>query len=139
MADTARMRGASHDTGAAPGSVEQQLLRSTEPPAFNLLDEPWIPCVFLGSGALQELGLRDTLVRAHEIRAIVDPSPLVTVALHRLLLAVLHRVFGPLNAAAWARLWEQERLDECVEEMKRLLDARLQAVRAAAATQQSLA
>lgn len=29
-------------------------------------------------------------------------------------------------------------INECVEEMKRLLDARLQAVRAAAATRQSL-
>jgi CRISPR system Cascade subunit CasA len=34
------------------------------------------------------------------------------VALHRLLLAVLHRVFGPESRQAWSRLWRQGRWDE---------------------------
>jgi len=72
---------------------------------FNLLESPWIPCT-LRDGTPVELGLRDTLVRAHEVRELHGESPLVTVSLHRLLLAVLHRVFqGPANWTAWDKLW----------------------------------
>ncbi|MBX5446268.1 type I-E CRISPR-associated protein Cse1/CasA [Sphaerobacter sp.] len=74
---------------------------------FNLLDRPWIPCMRAADGAWEELSLRDVLVRAHELREIVDPSPLVTVSLHRLLLAFLHRVFGPASIDEWAALWER--------------------------------
>ena len=52
---------------------------------FNLLDEGWIPCV-MNTGPVEELGIRDTLLRAGRIRRISDPSPLITISLHRLLL-----------------------------------------------------
>lgn len=61
-------------------------------PEFNLVDQSWIPCLLRDGGKPQELSLRDTLIGAHEIRELCDDSPLVTVSLHRLLLAVLHRV-----------------------------------------------
>lgn len=78
-------------------------------PSFNLIDEPWIPCVDL-QGRSMELGIRDALVRAHELRELFDPSPLVTVALHRLLLAVLHRsLMGPSSLLEWISLWNQGR------------------------------
>lgn len=74
--------------------------------SFNLVDEGWIPCRKEAvSGEITLLGLRDTLIRAHEFAELTDPSPLVTVAIHRLLLAVLHRNFGPKDADAWAVLW----------------------------------
>tara|TARA_R110002072_G_scaffold302354_1_gene484883 strand:- start:61570 stop:63231 length:1662 start_codon:yes stop_codon:yes gene_type:complete len=74
-------------------------------PTFNLIDEPWIPCV-TSTGERQLLGLESTLVRAHEMWEIYDDSPLVTVTLHRLLLAVLHHLLqGPENMAAWSKLW----------------------------------
>lgn len=76
-------------------------------PSFNLVDEPWIPCLMAETGRTEELGLATTLIRAPAVREIVDPSPLVTVALHRLLLAILHRVFGPKNAGEWAELWSR--------------------------------
>jgi CRISPR system Cascade subunit CasA len=57
---------------------------------FNLIDEKWIPVRFPG-GVRDELGIRDTLLRAGEIAAIEDPSPLVVAALHRFLLAILYR------------------------------------------------
>src|SRR5450756_512742 len=79
-------------------------------PRFNLIDEPWIPCL-TREGEYRELGLRETLVGAADLREVVDPSPLVTVALHRLLLAVLHRVFGPKDREAWAALWRAECFD----------------------------
>ena len=80
------------------------------PNNFNLVDEPWLPVVW-GDGTAREVGLRDALVRAHEIRELVDGSPLVTVSLHRLLLAILHRNFGPKSFEDWKDLWRGARWD----------------------------
>jgi CRISPR system Cascade subunit CasA len=67
--------------------------------SFNLLDNPFIPCIRL-DGKTVEYGLRDTLVKAHEIAELRDDSPLVTIALHRLLLGILHRCYrGPQTSA----------------------------------------
>ncbi len=79
--------------------------------SFNLVDSPWIPCVTL-KGDPVELGLMDTLIKAHELREIADPSPLIVASLHRLALAVLHRVFGPTNHTAWGELWRAGRWPE---------------------------
>ncbi len=78
---------------------------------FNLLDEPWVPCV-TADGSAQELSLADALLRAHEVRELFDESPLVTVALHRLLLAILHRNFGPASIGEWFQLWQRGRWNE---------------------------
>ena len=73
-------------------------------PEFNLIDEPWIPCIDR-EGQSQEYGIRDTLGRAHELREILDDSPLVTATLHRFLLAILYRInIGPHDFADWKRL-----------------------------------
>lgn len=77
---------------------------------FNLLREPWLPCLS-PDGASRELGIRETLARAHELAELRDPSPLVTAALHRLLLALLHRVFGPSSQKEWKKLWDAGRFD----------------------------
>lgn len=84
----------------------------TDPrPTFDLVSEPWIPCVE-SSGRVVELGLRDVIGRAHELRAVADPSPLATFALHRLLLALVHRVVeGPGTVADWRHIWEAGRFD----------------------------
>ena len=64
---------------------------------FNLIDEKWIP-VRYPDGTRDELGIRDTLLKAKEITAIEDPSPLVVAALYRFLLAVLYRALeGPTD------------------------------------------
>ena len=71
---------------------------------FNLLDDPWIPCA-MRDRPVQELGLRAVLAQAQEIAEIVEASPLVVAALHRLLLAVIHRVAdGPKGPDAWHAL-----------------------------------
>lgn len=74
---------------------------------FHLVEEPWLPCV-RPDGEPVELGLREAVVRAHELREVFDPSPLVTISIHRLLLAILHRaVKGPRNVSAWSAIWER--------------------------------
>ncbi len=78
--------------------------------SFNLLDEAWIPAVMAG-GEPRELSLRDALIEADRAQEIFDASPLVTAALHRLLLAVLWRVFPLRSLAEWKTLWQARRFD----------------------------
>jgi len=78
--------------------------------SFDLLQAPWIPCM-QADGVPVKMGLRDTLAQAHNLRELHGESPLVTAALYRLLLAVLHRVFGPAGYAEWAGLWQARRWD----------------------------
>lgn len=73
---------------------------------FNLVSEPWIPCE-LSTGGRSDRSLADTLTHAHELRSIQDQSPLVTASLHRLLLAVLHRCFGPADIEEWKALYKR--------------------------------
>ena len=75
-------------------------------PSFNLVHEPWLPVLYTGEPLSREVSLFEALRDAHRIRELADPSPLVTAALHRLLLAVLHRVYGPATDDDWAALWE---------------------------------
>jgi CRISPR system Cascade subunit CasA len=64
---------------------------------FNLIDEPWIPCVPIRGGVVVERSILEVLTNASAYREIYDNSPLVTVSLHRLLLAILYRACGPRN------------------------------------------
>ena len=64
---------------------------------YNLIDEKWIPIRDL-AGERKELGILDVLTNAESLAVIEDPSPLVTAALHRFLLAVLYRALkGPCD------------------------------------------
>ncbi len=78
--------------------------------SFNLLDRPWIPCI-TGPGTIEALSIRETLTRAHDLRAISHHSPLVPVSVLRVLLAILHRVHGPKDAAEWTALWEKGKFE----------------------------
>lgn len=71
---------------------------------FNLVDRPWIPCVTM-NGRSVHVGLRDLLRKTHDLVEIRSESPLETVSIYRLVLAILHRVFGPRNRDEWASLW----------------------------------
>ncbi|WP_243092889.1 type I-E CRISPR-associated protein Cse1/CasA [Thermus hydrothermalis] len=64
---------------------------------FNLLEEPWIPV--LEGGQVREVSLREALLQAHRITRIETASPLEEAALHRLLLAILHRALPPVKDA----------------------------------------
>jgi len=79
-------------------------------PSFDLIAQPWLPCVRL-DGEPVRLGLYDALTQAHTLRELQGEIPLSTAALHRLLLAILHRNFGPKDRKAWASLWRAGRWD----------------------------
>ncbi|MBS3933334.1 MAG: type I-E CRISPR-associated protein Cse1/CasA [Truepera sp.] len=66
-------------------------------PIFNLITEPWIPV--RDGGNLTMVSLEQALLEGHRFNRLEDPSPLVTTALHRLMLAVLHRALqGPVDS-----------------------------------------
>lgn len=78
----------------------------SESASFNLIDQPWIPCLRPGTRQPELFGLRDLLTQAHTLREIYADSPLVTVSLYRLCLAVLHAALrGPKNRNEWSALW----------------------------------
>jgi CRISPR system Cascade subunit CasA len=78
---------------------------------FDLASQPWIP-VLRSDGRPDLVGIREALAAAPEILAVDASSPLVTAALHRLLLAVLHRVIaGPADAEDWDAVWSAGRFD----------------------------
>ena len=56
-------------------------------------------------------GLREVLGNAHHVREIEGDTPLVSAALHRLLIAIVHRNVEVDSVEAWAALWEVGRLD----------------------------
>lgn len=82
-------------------------MNSPPAPTFNLLHEPWIPVRHLDGSPVREVGLRELLLRTRNFGRIDDSSPLVTVALLRLSLALLHRALrGPRTveeATEWFR------------------------------------
>lgn len=79
---------------------------------FNLIDEPWVPCV-LKDGQTLDLGLGDVLRRAPEIVSLAEASPLRTICLYRLLLALTHRVIdGPKDDDAWRKAAERGRFPD---------------------------
>jgi CRISPR system Cascade subunit CasA len=96
------MSGTGLSLGKEVGSLEAK---------FNLVEEPWIPV--LKDGRVVEVGIREALLRAHELTRIETPSPLEEAALHRLLLAVLHRaLMGPRRLEDVLDWWRDRRFPE---------------------------
>ncbi|MBE7467831.1 MAG: type I-E CRISPR-associated protein Cse1/CasA [Anaerolineae bacterium] len=73
-------------------------------PSFNLWTEAWISVERPGGG-LEALNLWQTLSEAHLIRALYEPSPLVVVAIHRLLVAILQAALRPQQPSDLAQIW----------------------------------
>lgn len=83
--------------------------------SFDLIREPWIPTIH-PDGTRTYLGLAETLTRAHEISAVYDPAPVVTLALHRVLIALLGRIYPVENRTAWHELAQRSHLDPALIE-----------------------
>ena len=73
--------------------------------SYNLVDEPWIPCVLL-SGEPISMGFKELFLRAHELRGFDIENPLAEASLIRVILAVAHRVVdGPREDKEWRALY----------------------------------
>jgi len=80
--------------------------------SFSLLSEPWIPLV--SKAGQRHLGsLRDALLDPHKWRGIDGASPIETLSLYRLLLAISHRAIGPDPDPRVALLdsWPRQKLE----------------------------
>jgi CRISPR system Cascade subunit CasA len=78
--------------------------------SFDLTTSPWIRCAEL-DGRTTDCNLIGVFERAPTLRGLANESPLVNAAIRRLLLAILHRCFGPADDAAWQELWERRGFD----------------------------
>lgn len=79
---------------------------------YDLSKERWIPVVKM-NGDREELGMRDTLVRAHEIRELYSNSPVETITINRLLLAVSLHIFSETaERKGWKQIFRSGRFDE---------------------------
>jgi CRISPR system Cascade subunit CasA len=87
----------------------------TERASFNLLDQPWIPVTLVG-GQVCSVSLLDIARSAKDYLSIGHSDPLIAVAVHRLVLAFLHRALDGPKSAREAGIWyergfSQERID----------------------------
>ncbi|NEG54823.1 type I-E CRISPR-associated protein Cse1/CasA [Bifidobacterium sp. SMA15] len=88
---------------------------------FNLLDEPWMPCVLV-DGDVKEFSIRDVLGKAASIRSISGDLPQQTIPLERLLLAILYCAYCDPEAGRgrmrdeWRRMWDRASFDADVLE-----------------------
>lgn len=80
-------------------------------PSFNLWTESWITAEG-DRGQSVELSLAQILEQAHRYRTLWDPSPLVLVGLHRLLVAILQDALQPQDERDLANLWAASRFPE---------------------------
>lgn len=77
----------------------------SELPTFNLWSESWIT-VEATTGAVETVSIAELLNKAPSYRTLMDPSPLVMVAIHRLMVAILQDALRPANNHALLNLWE---------------------------------
>lgn len=101
------------DRAVAKRQAEDERLRSQmqaahSAPRVHLRTEPWIP-VHARGGAAVELGLRDVLLRAHELADLAEPNPLTRAALRRYLTAIATVLVR--RSAAGHELWEERLRD----------------------------
>lgn len=81
-------------------------------PSFDLLSLPWIPVVLV-AGDRRQVSLRGVFNGAHRLAKLDTRSPLIDAAMHRLLLAILHRALsGPRDADEWGALWRRARFND---------------------------
>lgn len=78
---------------------------NTDPPTFNLWNEPWIT-IEKEKGELETVNIPQLLIKAVSSRALFDPSPLVIVSVHRLMVAILQDIVRPKDEEDLYALWE---------------------------------
>ena len=75
---------------------------------FNLLEEPWLPVMPRDGTQVEEVSLAGLLCHARRYRCLAGSTPTMTAALYRVVLALIHRVYGPDSLSRWGELWRAE-------------------------------
>jgi CRISPR system Cascade subunit CasA len=84
------------------------MTQALDSPVFNLIEEPWIPCI-RNDGKQVELNLREVLLEAHQLSGLYGETPLIVASLFRFLLAMMYSVYGLPSTRSWPRLWQAEK------------------------------
>ena len=79
--------------------------------AFNVLEQAWIPVLTL-EGKEETLGIRETILRAQELREITSASPLEEYSLYRFLGLFLMDMLRPESESAIENLLDEGCFDE---------------------------
>jgi CRISPR system Cascade subunit CasA len=80
--------------------------------SFNLLEDPWIPCIEQGGQQVRDRSLLELLNAAQELGAIQHASPIVTLVLHRFVVSFLYAALrGPRNVSSLRSILEPGRFD----------------------------
>jgi len=79
-------------------------------PSFNLIDEPWIPCVLM-NGKRAETSLWGALESAPDIQFVSAEYPPMTASILMLLLALLYRTQTIPSDLEWERIWKEGGFD----------------------------
>jgi len=82
---------------------------------YNLLTEPWVPCVDPQNNETS-LSLLDVIAQAHAIKEIRASFPIITGALYLFLLAFVKNILAPETDEDWVRLWDQKQFSPAVFE-----------------------
>lgn len=76
--------------------------------SFNLIDKPWIPCLYIDGNA-KSVSIQELFNEAEKIKDLNGDNPLVIGSLYRLLLAIIHRAInGPKDENTWMHLWNND-------------------------------
>lgn len=66
---------------------------------YNVLTMPWIQ-VEMSNGSIKELGIKDVLLKAHSIKQVTEPSPVIEYGIQRLLVVLLMDAYFPEDTEA---------------------------------------
>lgn len=76
--------------------------------SFNLLTEDWIPVLPKRGTHSFNVGICQLLAESDQLLGVQAPTPLETIAIYRLLLAVLHNQFD-VTEEWWIKVWQERR------------------------------
>ena len=76
------------------------------PNSFNLLTQPWLPCVDQ-QDRLKIMSLHDVMIQAHTLKTLRADLPIITSSLYLFLIAFTSAVFKPADDDEWEDLWNK--------------------------------
>lgn len=74
--------------------------------SFNLLNEPWMPCID-NKNKLIRLNLEETVLQAHQLKELRSDLPIITGALYLFLIAYVMNILKIESEESWMKLWER--------------------------------
>jgi CRISPR system Cascade subunit CasA len=81
--------------------------------SYNLLKDGWIPCRMVPN-QFKLLSIENVLLHPENIIDVSSTNPLIEFSIYRLLLAILHRNFGPEDRKCWIKIYQAKKWDKTI-------------------------